>query len=54
MTRWNNPRRLLSLALGLVCVLFGVALIPFFGWHESASAGQHQAEEKKSTPLDAD
>jgi hypothetical protein len=54
MTRWNTRRTLLLLAGGTVCLLIGVALMQPFGWHESARADEHKAEDQKPAPLDAD
>lgn len=54
MTRWNTRRTLLMLAGGTICLLIGVALMQPFGWHESARADEHKAEDQKPAPLDAD
>ena len=54
MTRWNTRRTLLLLAGGTICLLICVALMQPFGWHESARADEHRAEDKKSARLDAD
>ena len=54
MLRWSPRRILLPLAGGLTCLLIGVALVRPFGWHESARADDHKADDKKPAPLDAD
>jgi hypothetical protein len=51
----SNPRRnALLLAAGTLFVLIGVALVRPFGWHDSARADAHKAEDQKPAPLDAD
>jgi hypothetical protein len=54
MSRWNTRRPLLLLAAGAIVLLIGVALVQPFGWHDSARADDHKAEEPKPGPLDAD